>query len=228
MTIVVAVSVLGTFAMVQNISVFDFGAPSAKSGAFLTGHVEAVVKDDAGNVIAYRQADNAIVNHGMAIIAAQVFSNINGSFPGSGGTGIMEGRVGWMSIGNNSGAATPDSNSTALFCSLEDATTDPGCAGGGHVDRTSCIRLASTMSNVTAHDTVQTPSPGNGIARINVTAVATFDGADCESQDISEAGIFNDATKDSGQMFAHNTFGSVTLTNTDSLELTWRFTFTDN
>ncbi len=224
MTVAVAISVLGTFALVQNNSVFDFDSPASTSGAFLSGHMTAVIKDDAGNIVAYRQADNAIVNNGMALIAGQVFSNINASLPVP-----TAGRVGWMAIGNNSGTSTPDSNSTALFCSLEDATTDAGCAGGGHIDRTSCVRLASTMSNVTAHDTDESlPGPSNGIARINVTAVATFDGADCESQDISEAGIFNHPTKDTGEMFAHNTFGSVTLTSTDSLELTWRFTFTDN
>jgi hypothetical protein len=35
------------------------------------------------------------------------------------------------------------------------------------------------------------------------------------------------AVAPTGQMFARNTFGAVTLTSTDSLELTWRFTFTD-
>ena len=46
---------------------------------------------------------------------------------------------------------------------------------------------------------------------------------------IQEAAIYNNQTVGAGgEMFARNTFGSVDLTASDSLELTWRFTFTDS
>jgi len=76
------------------------------------------------------------------------------------------------------------------------------------------------------------------LAQINITAVATFDGANCYAKIIHEAGFWTDSnntntnggpgTNREGWMFARNTFGNVDLTVNDSLELTWTFTFTDS
>ena len=58
----IAISVGATLAVTQGSYLQSLGVPSpSASGAYIAGHVEAVVRDDGGNIIAYRQADNAIV-----------------------------------------------------------------------------------------------------------------------------------------------------------------------
>lgn len=221
MIAVIGISAGSIYAVMGGVTLQSFGTPSPNSGAFMTGHVDVVVRDQGGNIIAYRQADNAIVAHGMALIIDSLF--LNASAAGAGSTHVNKTninydsgytRVGWMSIGNSS--TVPAWDNTNLGCALETAGT---CGG---VSRAACVRELSRVDNQTSTGVGAGPN-----AQINVTAIATFDGVDCFSNTIQEAGIWNNPTVNTGHMFARNIFGSVTLTTTDSLELTWKFTFTD-
>lgn len=231
MIAVISISAGSIYAVMGGLTLNSFASPSPTSGAFMTGHVEAVVQDQAGHIIAYRQADNAIVSHGMAMIIDALF--LNGSQAAACGASchinttiahLSYGKVGYMSIGNNTGGGAPAWNNVNLACALETANIANCGAGNGqqNTPRASCTRVLSEIRNTTSENV-------GGFARINVTAIATFLGTNCNSIAIQEAGIWNRpnlaATND--HMFARNTFGSVTLTNTDSLELTWKFTFTD-
>jgi len=99
-----------------------------------------------------------------------------------------------------------------------------------------CARELAVIQRFNATED-PTPSPSDA-AQINMTAVATFSGgANCAAQNIGEAGIwtnatdgpqFGDAREAGNNMFARNTFGTVNLSASDSLELTWKFTFTDS
>lgn len=226
MIAVLGISAGSIYAVMGGVTLQSFGTPSPASGTYMTGHVDVVVRDQGGNIVAYRQADNAIVAHGMAIIIDQVFNNATGADAGAVGsnhantTNVLSEapytKVGWMSIGNSS--TTPAWTDTNLGCALETA----GSCGG--INRGTCLRVLSDIDNQTATGVGAGPN-----AQINVTAIATFAGVDCFSNTIQEAGIWNHPTGNpvSGNMFARNIFGSVTLTTTDSLELTWKFTFTD-
>jgi len=232
MTVLVAISVGATYAFTSEFS-GNSGAPLSGSGAFLTGHVQAIVTDENGNIIAYRQADNAIVLGGMDIIADQVFqdhslnlgnhTNVTGSNGG--------GAVGWMNIGNNTGGFDPEAIDVGLACPLFRAgiSTCGATLGQQNSPRGGCNGVISDISSSGGRDYLGPL----GSAQVNVTAVSTFDGLVCNSIAIQEAAMWNNATGpwdggDNGTMFARNVFGAVTLTTTDSLELTWRFTFTDN
>jgi len=221
MVAVLGISAGSIYAVMEGVTLQSFGTPSPTSGTFMTGHVDVVVRDQGGNIVAYRQADNAIVSHGMALIIDSLF--LNASDAAALSTHInttnvngedLYSKVGWMSIGNSS--ATPGWADTNLGCALETA----GSCGG--TNRAACVRELSRVNNQSATAVGAGPN-----AQINVTAIATFDGLDCFSNTIQEAGIWNHPTVNTGHMFARNTFGSVTLTTTDSLELTWKFTFTD-
>ena len=222
LALVVAISIGSTYALTSQFSAESFGTPSPASGAFMSGHVIAVVTDDGGNIIAYRQADNAIVISGMNVIARQVFGDAVANF-----TNNTSGPVNWMNIGNNTGGAAPAAADANLACPLQFATQGRCGVSVGQENsaRPLCVGILATMGS---SDGRVNPS---GSAQINVTAVATFDGTECSSIAIQEAAMWNNATSaagDIGEMFARNVFGAVTLTTTDSLELTWRFTFTDN
>ncbi len=222
-----------------------------KTGALMVTNVEAIVKDEAGNIIAYRQGDNHIVATGMTLLAQQVFGVGVGGAPASNntnGTGDpVSGQIRFMQIGNGNGTGN---------CA--------GAAGppilGWFNETLECpiSTCARQVAEIQRHDPTN-PSAGVGInshAQINVTAIATFAGsAGCNGLSIDEAGIWNNITSThdgvdeisynqapggcggpsdqcpapiDNRMFARNTFGSVNLSTSDSLELTWRFTFTDS
>jgi hypothetical protein len=198
----------------------------------MTGHVQVIVRDNDGIIKAYRQADNAIVTGGMTVLTDQLFQEytFNGLLQVTGQnnhTNSTGGRFGWMNIGN--GTTSVNATDIGLNCPLQ-LGYGGACGTGGA--RAACIGEASEIwnSKVSFRHPNDAGVPNN-VAQINVTAIATFDGADCFSNAIREAAMWNNATSPApgpnGQMFARNTFGSVTLTATDSLELTWRFTFTD-
>jgi len=100
-----------------------------------------------------------------------------------------------------------------------------------------CLRETAVITRFNA-----TEKPvATDAAQINITAVATFSGAtpnSCAADNIGEAGIWNTLTggpdfhttgpEGGNLMFARNTFGTVNLSTSDSLELTWKFTFTDS
>ena len=224
----------------------------SKSGAMLVGNVEVVKRDGEGNIVAYRQGDNHIVLGGMEIIARQVFGNGPGSnntnssgfeAPFNYGGGVVQ----YMEIGNGT-------NDNSVGCII-DSGNDPvlgfdnytlECplgliSNGFDVDR--CLRVQAVINRFNA---TEQPPGGTDAAQLNLTAVATFSGAapnSCAAQNIGEAGIWNNPTGgptyhgvnhtdtavlDGNVMFARNTFGTVNLSSSDSLELTWKFTFTDN
>jgi len=214
----------------------------AGTGSLLVGNVEVVQRDGTGNIIAYRQGSNHIVLGGMEIIARQVFgpgaatSNNTNSTGEQGLLNFGGGTVQYMSIGNGtfSGGCGPGAtggggpvlgfDNTTLECPLFDLATN-------------CLREQAVILRFNASDTI----PSTLAAQLNLTAVATFSGAginSCAAQNIGEAGIWTNVTggpsfytvgqETGNMMFARNTFGTVNLSVSDSLELTWKFTFTDN
>ncbi len=218
MAVLVVVSVGTTFAV--TLSIVDH--PNGPSGALMTGNVKITQFDGEGNIIAYRQTSNNIVDNGMNLIIRQVFADINATtgtwdLPPLGVDGVVR----WMEIGTGG-------ENKLLHNDTDIATVIGGCA-----------RQDAAFVNVSAH---RSPGPvatldcfaldPSGLtcnSRINVTATASFSGMVCSGvADIDEAGIFNDPTSGMGEMFARNTFGGVVLNPPDTLALDWEFTFTDS
>ena len=211
----VAISVGAIYGLSQHPTLQAFDASPSQSGAFMTGHVEAIVRDEGGNIIAYRQADNEITTIGLSLLAKQTFLDCNvASQPCDVGPGSN----------NHTNTTAPFGLAfgyTALACPLLYAGDAVNCPTTGPTD-------ANKPTCGAEFDEVWTSTPEllAGVnSRLNVTVIATFDGLDCDSRQIREAGLWNNNTSPAvtgGQMFARNSFGEVTLTTTDSLELTWR------
>ena len=225
MIAVVAISIGATYAITSNVILNDNDSTQA-SGTLMLGHLDAVVHDEAGNIVAYRQSDNEIVIGGMEVLADQLFLECDEVGSGTAclaastnnHTNTTSGAFGWMNIGN--GSAAPTGTDVSLDCPLLRADQGGTCPAGG-VAKPLCVGVFDEVWN--SESVLK-----GGSSQINVTVISTFDGADCDSRDIQEAAMWNNATvSPGGDLFARNTFGSVTLTTTDSLELTWRFTFTD-
>jgi len=183
----------------------------------------------------------------MEILASQLFNDTRGSVSGGyaevlswvnytdndSGTGLpgsnTGGTVKYMEIGNGTASLQPDDGE--LDAALSDTTDalSPDCNR----------QIAAILNGTDTSGNNDAGLENTGtFAQINITAIATFDGANCAAGIIQEAGIWTDSNgtgalngpgqDDAGWMFARNTFGSVSLTTNDSLELTWTFTFTDS
>ena len=237
--IMLAIVAISAGALTLNLDQFTSINGVQKSGSLMVTNVEAVMRDEAGNIIAYRQGDNHIVASGMVLLAQQTFGPGVGGSPASNNTNATDpnsiaGTVRFMEIGNGNGTTN---------CGV-------GPAGSpilGWFNETlecpiaTCNRVAAIIYR---HDPTNSDAPAVGPlshAQINITAIATFAGsAGCNGNSIDEAGIWMNSTQDGvpsyangpapvdNRMFARNTFGSVNLSTSDSLELTWRFTFTDS
>ena len=195
-----AISVGATYALTQYTTLQSFENSPSVSGAFMTGHVEAIVRDEGGNVIAYRQADNDITQSGLTVLAKQVFlpcDDVLSAVACDGSPGVNNHtnttapglRFGYMNIGNSSANLAGDN--TGLDCSLFSA----GSCGpvGSHADRPLC---GAEFDQVwTSRPYLVNPPGPTGSAQQNVTVVATFDGADCFSRNIQEAGLWNNSTR---------------------------------
>ena len=241
---------------VSGVSLFfnfdEIFAPDSKllktSGSYMVGNIEVIQRDGSGNIIAYRQGDNHIVLGGREIISRQVFGdthvlsqNANNTL-WNGTANFGGGVVEYMSIGNGSNGSTDcqTEGSGAPVLGFDNTTLECPLFLVNQISP--CLRELAiiTRSNAT-HQPSAAPTDG---AQLNLTAVATFSGAvpnSCAAQKIGEAGIWQNSSlgpafnvnktaefMTGNVMFARNTFGTVNLSTSDSLELTWKFTFTDN
>jgi len=236
MLAIIAVSGVAIFLNFDELIASDSNTLTTATGSLLVGNVEVVKTDGAGNIVAYRQGDNHIVLTGMEIIARQVFAcgasgcnNTNDTGLGFGG-----GQVRYMEIGNGSAGGDCTTLGNGPFLGFDNQTLE--CPLSVSQD---CLRQEARIMRENATESL----PASDAAQLNITAVATFSGgSNCDAQEIGEAGIWQNSTADSGGgpnfygsgpeadnlMFARNTFGTVNLSTSDSLELTWKFTFTDN
>jgi hypothetical protein len=260
MVTIVALSVGLTYVTVSGVT--EVTIDKVATGSLMTGNVQVRVMDEDGDIMAYRQSDNHITVTGLEILTSQLFNDTRTKAVGAGGASYNDveswknftdyvvtgaapkvpgsgtgGTIKFMNIGNGTAPLLHDDRK--LDAQIDDSTVRLFGAGG-------CDRIVANIRNstepfvngTTGFDRArQIPSHAN-LAQINVTAVATFDGAQCFATIIHEAGIWTDlnntggndapGTNSAGWMFARNTFGNVDLTVNDSLELTWTFTFTDS
>jgi len=172
-----------------------------------------------------------------------VSNNTNFTF-GWGGT------VKYMEIGNGTGASIP---SATAVCGIGAVPGPTGTVLGWNNQSLECplsvaFGCARELAVIQRHNSTEDPTGPvlpTDAAQINMTAVATFSGgSNCAADNIGEAGIWTNGTADDinggpiysdppvreagNNMFARNTFGTVNLSTSDSLELTWKFTFTDS
>jgi len=242
MVTLIAISVGFTYVTVTGINQ-DVELDRVSSGSLLNGNVLVRVFDEDGFIKVFRQTDNHIVVTGMEILASQLFNDTRGS---TGYTGIA-----WRNftgIDSQTGLVANDAGGTIKYMEIGNGTLvlgpldrelDAALSDNSDAFDPNCDRQIAQIDNGTdgsGNNKAGTENSGT-FAQINITAIATFDGANCAAGIIQEAGIWTNSNasasaspgeSDAGWMFARNTFGSVSLTTNDSLELTWTFTFTDS
>ncbi len=196
------------------------------ASGLLMGHLEVEAFDENGELIAYRQTDNEVVDRGEQCILKMLFATTGGLTAGTTDgrgeyastsvcTGVLTGAWDVIAIG----VGTTDVGNVAahdLFsgleneCSAADSTATNDCGGGGDVGLNRAKATSKSWTN------------GTGATTTKIELANTFTSTGTAS--ITESGLFNSTTIASGGMLAHQTFTAVSLTSGDSITVTWTFT----
>ncbi len=184
-------------------------APGA-AGLFM-GHVTLTVTDTDGNIKAYRQTDNLVVNQGENCALKLLFQEVpgaavSGTDPDCAGANTKGYKI--IAIGNATNAVASDH---AKLGSIYPVTTN-----STHI--TGLVPKQTTT-------TTWTNSTGSGAGTTaSVVQSATFTNTSGNAQTVTESGLFNSTDESTNSMFARQTFTSVSLNANDALTVQWTVT----
>ena len=178
------------------------GATALMTG--LSGHLEIEAYSSNGELFAYRQFDNAVVDDGEQCILKLLFAT-------SGTNANSDGRGEYTSTGN--GHCTG-----ALTGAWDVIAIGTGNTAVNQVD----VKLGTESTGALARGVATEKTWGNltsGIPQIVMKKTFTADG----NAAITESGLFNSTTADVSGMLARNNVDAVKLSNGDSIIITWTF-----
>ena len=184
----------------------------------MTGHLEIEARNADGEIIAYRQTDNEVVDDGEQCILKMLFAT-NGSFGrgeytsiGAGAcTGSLTGAWDVIAIGTTAASAV-DVN-IKLGNETSGILTD-------YTDGVYGLERGVATSKVWSNGT-----GGSNADNTKIVLKRTF--TSTGSHTIVESGLFNSTTPGGSGMLAYQTFTGVVLTNGDSITVQWTFTVDD-
>lgn len=130
------------FTMAWSFSDSNFETASTmKSSAALVGHLTLTATDEAGEVIAYRQLDNVVVNDGDDCILEYI---TEASVSGCAATADFQ----WIHIGTggDNSVGETDANLTTWFAVSESTAGSPTAASG--TDTAAAVTISTTFDNV--------------------------------------------------------------------------------
>ena len=184
---------------------------SNTASGLMMGHITVEAYNEAGDMIAYRQTDNEVVNTGEQCILKMLFKD--GSSRGGTGTTVCTGALttGWTVIGIGT------DNDNGIYAT-----------GASNANKEIQVRLGNETSTTTglirADATSTTWTNGTNTATTKIELAKTFTMTSGNTHNIGESGLFNSTTVAASGMLARQTFSDVALTNGDSITVTWTFT----
>ena len=192
----------------------------------MTGHLEIEARNADGEIIAYRQTDNEVVDDGEQCILKMLFAtttsgqNRGGYATGGSGacTGILTAAWNVIAIGDCN-AGNEGGDCTALFAE-----------GNTPAEDDLLVRLGNETATVNglqrgmATSIDWTNGTGGTTTKIVLAKTFTMGGASSLTHAIGESGLFNSTTAGAQGMLARQTFTDVSLSNGDSITVTWTFT----
>jgi len=238
-TIIGLVAAIAVLSGAMGLSVTSGGFSDAKivqytpATGMLMGQVMIEAHNENGEMIAYRLGDNEVVDGGEQCILRMLFGtaadgtggpSANAALTGSDVcTGALTGA--WNVIAIGVGTAGHGQSCPSGAPSLCDTATHDVYNGL----ETECVTLINEGTNtcpagtelIRAIATSKSWANGTGTGATQITLANTFTSAG--SAVITESGLFNSTSVDSGGMLSHKTFGAVTLTSGDSITVTWTF-----
>ena len=183
----------------------------------MTGHLEIEARNADGELFAYRQTDNEVVDDGEQCILKMLFAS-NGSF----------GRGEYTSTNAAGGNPACTGALTGAWDVISIGTT---ATGANDVN----IKLGNDTSGILANytdgveglergvATTKTWSNGTGTDKTQIVLSKTFTNLSANTHTIAESGLFNSTTVAGSGMLAHKEFTGVALATNDSITITWTF-----
>jgi len=177
---------------------------SNTANGLMMGHLVVEAHNEAGELVAYRQSDNEVVDDGEQCILRLLFqedgANGQGSAAGTSScTGAMNGAWDTIAIGTDTTAAA-----------------DTQVVLGNETSSSNGLQRADA--------TTKTWTNGTGSTTTKIVLSKTFTNDSPRAHTIAESGLFNSTTNDANGMLARQTFTGVALSNGDSITITWTFT----
>ena len=192
--------------------------PAFVTTGMLIGHLEIEAHNADGELFAYRQVDNAVVDTGEQCILKMLFADDSGDYASAGRgefasnaicTGALTGAWDVIAIG------TSDTAPVDIDIKLASEVT----ANGG--------QRAFASSKTWQNGSSKTGEASTPIAKTQIVMSNTFTAVGGNIGIINESGLFNSTTADATGMLARNTFDDVTINTGDSITITWTFTVGD-
>ena len=238
-TIIGLVAAIAVLSGAMGLSVTSGGFSDAKIAQYtpatgmLMGQVMIEAHNEDGEMIAYRLGDNEVVDGGEQCILRMLFAT---AADGTGGpstntaltansvcTGILSGAWSVIGIGSGTfghgnvcgGAGLCDTATHDVYNGLQ---SECSAVGSPTSNANPCVADAE-LARATA--TTKTWFNGTGVSPTKIVLAKTFTSGTTAS--ITESGLFNSTTISSGGMLSHKTFAAVSLTDGDSITVTWTF-----
>jgi len=173
----------------------------SSDGMKISGHVTTIATDANGNIKAYRQTDNVVVNNGKDCVTKLLFggSTTRGAAGTGTCTGLLNAPFTAIAVGNRSGTTTVATTNSSLTHEAN------GNGLSRQVGTVTYTNATSTASSITVIQTTFGPLTGLSSGGTQVT----------------ESGLFNSTTVNAGGMFAHQAISSIALNTGDSLTIKW-------
>ncbi len=174
----------------------------------MMGHLVVEAHNEAGELVAYRQSDNEVVDDGEQCILKMLF--------GTTGSG-QAGRGEYTSTGQGActGSLTGAWDNIAIGTDTTSAA-DTQVVLGNETSSSSGLERSKA--------TTKTWTNGTGSTTTKIVLSNTFTNDSPRAHTIAESGLFNSTTNDANGMLARQTFTGVALSNGDSITITWTFT----
>ena len=196
------------------------------TAGFLMGQVEIEARNADGEVFAYRLSDNEVVDDGEQCILKMLFATTTATkdrggyaTTGSGAcTGILTGAWNIIAIGDNNDTVpyTSASHAQPTTLAIQDLNVRLGNETKGVLGLERGMATSITWHNGT----------GASATKIVLAKTFTMGGASSLTHTIGESGLFNSTswTEAGHGMLARQTFTDVSISNGDSITVTWTFT----
>ena len=182
----------------------DITVSSNTANGLMMGHLTIEAHDESGELIAYRQSDNEVVDDGEQCILRLLFQDNGAAGQGLGtGTSSCAGQLNgaWDTIAIGTGTTSAADTQVLL------------------------VNETSTSNELQRADaTTKTWTNGTGATTTKIVMSKTFTNDSPRAHTIAESGLFNSTTNDANGMLARQTFTGVALSNGDSITITWTFT----
>jgi len=189
-------------------------AQSNTATGLMMGHLTVEAHDEGGDLIAYRQTDNEVVDDGEQCILKMLFATTD-STAGRGGytsttacTGALTGAWDVIAIGTD--------NDNSPYNSADASVVDTLVLLGNETSTSVGLERGTA--------TTKTWTNGTGATTTKLVLSKTFTADGTRTHAIGESGLFNSTTADANGMLARQTFTDVSLSDGDSITITWTFT----